>query len=282
MKMFLKKSVIFTAAFLMAAHLHADDDFGIWSSIAVEKKISKKFSLEAGLDFRAEQNLESVARWDASLSAGYKPWKFLKLGVGYVYIYDRSIQESKVNYNNSGNVNGYNVDHGYWRSKHRAVFEATAKQKWGRFTFSLRERYLFTHYVGADCYRTRFRDEIDASQGGFSGETYPWNGKEYAEMEVVTDHKKSKNRHYLRSRLKVEYDIRNCPLTPFASYELSNNLAEAMDLDKSRLVVGVDWKINKRHALSVGYLYERGADFDFDDDGQGNTHALDIGYKFDF
>ena len=257
----------------------ADDDFGVWTSLAVEKKLNKKFDLEAGLDFRSHQNLESVARWSGSLGVGYKPWKFLKVGVSYSYIYDRSTQESKINYNNSGRENGYNVDHGFWRSKHRGVFEMTGKHKVGRFTLSLRERYMFTHYVSTDCNRTRFRDEV---QGGYTGETYLWNGREFMEKELTTDHKGSKNRHYLRSRLKVEYDIRNCPLTPFASYELSNNLAEAMDLDKSRLVVGVDWKINKKHALSVGYLYERGADFELDDDGSGNTHVIDIGYKFDF
>lgn len=277
---FKKKLLLAGLALLTVGPLHAaDDDFGIWSSVGVEKKINKKFSVDVGMDFRADQNLESVDRWSGSVGVGYKPWKWLKLGASYIYMYDRSVMETKTNYNKSGRENGYNVDHGYWRSKHRATFDVTAKHKFGRFTVSLRERYLFTHYVGTDCNRTRFRDEV---QGGYTGETFVWNGREFMEKDVTTDRKHSKNRHYLRSRLKVEYDIKHCPLTPYAFYELTNNLAEALDLDKSRMSVGVDWKINKRHALSVGYLYERGADYNMDDEGSGNTHVLDIGYKFDF
>lgn len=257
----------------------ADDEFGIWTSVGVEKKISKKFSVDAGVDFRSDQNLQSVARWSGSLGVGYKPLKWLKLGASYTYIYDRSTQDAKQNYTKNGKLNGYNVDHGFWRSKHRGVVEATAKHKLGRFEVSLRERYMFTHYVGTECLRTRYRDE---AQGGYTGETFEWDGHYFTQKEMGVDAKGAKNRHYLRSRVKVEYDIRKCPLTPFVSYELSNNLAEGFDLDKSRLSAGVDWKINKQHALSVAYLYERGADFESADDGNGHLHVLDIGYKFDF
>ena len=59
-------------------------------------------------------------------------------------------QESEVNITNSGKVNGYNVDHGYWRSKHRFYVEGTGSLKAGRFKFSLRERYQYTYFMPDD------------------------------------------------------------------------------------------------------------------------------------
>ena len=106
----------------------AGDDFGLWTEISTEKKLTQQFSIDAGIDFRAEQQLKSVSRWAGSLGFSYKPAKFLKASAGYAYIYDRNPQESKKNYgSNSGRFNGYNVDHGFWRSKHRFYADLTGK-----------------------------------------------------------------------------------------------------------------------------------------------------------
>ena len=261
---------------LSAATAAAGDDFGIWTGISAEKKINRKFSAEAGIDFRAEQQLKSAARWNASIGIGYKPLKWLRMGAGYSYIYDRSPQESKVNYNKTGTRrNGYNVDHGFWRSKHRLYFNITGKIDAGWFTFSLRERYMYTHHMKADCIRDRYRDPL---QGGYNGPTYTWNGEQFMNFEQVDNPRKAKNVHYLRSRLQMSYNIRHCPLEPFVSYEFSNDLGNALHLDKTRLMAGSDWKINKKHTLSVAYVYQNGAD----DDASNDIHVIDIGYKFKF
>lgn len=270
-----RKCLVLALAAMVAAPAVADDDFGLWTSIAAEKKFNKKISLEAGIDFRSEQKLKSVSRWSGSLGVGYKPWKFLKFSAGYAYIYDRSVQEAKVNYTNSGNINGYNVDHGYWRSKHRAYVDATGKLDVGRFSFSLRERYQYTHTMGTTCLRDRYRD---TAPGGYSGDIYYWNGEGFIEKNLVEDDKSHKNNHYFRSRLQVSYDIKGVPLEPFVSYEISNNLSDGFALDKTRITVGTDWKINKKHKLSLAYLYQDGAD----DDSNDNIHVIDLGYKFEF
>ncbi len=271
----MKKPILALLALLFPFSMSAGDDFGIWTSVGAEKKLNKKFSLEAGMDFRAEQKLGSIARWAPSLGVEYKPFKFLRFSAGYTYIYDRSPQEDKVNYNSEGKQKGYNIDHGYWRSKHRGYVNVIAKFNVGRFSFSLRERYQLTHSMSATCKRDRLRDK---APGGYSGEVYEYNGVAYMAPERGIDKKSSKNAHYLRSRLQVEYDIRNLPIAPFVAYELSNNLEEAMKLDKTRLTVGADWKINKKHSLSLGYIWQDGAD----DDGNNNIHVIDIGYKFKF
>lgn len=73
----------------------AGDDFGLWTEISAEKKLTRQFSIDAGIDFRAEQQLKSISRWAGSLGFSYKPAKFLKASAGYAYIYDRNPQESK-------------------------------------------------------------------------------------------------------------------------------------------------------------------------------------------
>ena len=251
------------------------DDFGIWTSLGVEKNLTKKLSAEAAFDFRSANNLENASRWSGAFGLSYKALNFLKLGAGYVYIYDYSPLETKVNFTNKGKVNGYNVDHGHWQNKHRVYFDATGHVKMGRFKLSLRERYQYTHTAATDCPRTRFRDEV---QGGYTGETFVWEGTEFMEMSKVTDHKTGKDKHYLRSRVKIEYNIPKCPINPYASYELSNDLEDGLDLDKTRLIIGSEWKITKQHVLSAGYLYQHGTDGDHD----GGRHVLDLSYRFKF
>lgn len=99
-----------------------------------------------------------------------------------------------------------------------------------------------TRSLATSCKRTRFRDPI---QGGYTGEPYPWNGDKFMTCEVVENDKKAKTAHYLRSRIKADYNIRNCPLTPYVSFEWSNNLSNDLVLDKTRLTVGGDWKLSK-------------------------------------
>lgn len=271
----MKKILAILLAAVAASPLRAGDDFGIWAGAEASKDFGKKFSVEGGFEFRAEQNLQQVARWDFSAGGSYKPVKYLKLSAAYVYIYDHSPQEAKENYTQAGKLNGWNVDHGFWRSKHRFAFDVTGKLPVGRFTFSLRERYQFTHYMATTVQRDRYRDE---AAGGYSGPTYPYEGKNYTEKKLGTDKKSAKNRHYLRSRLQVEYNIRHCPFTPYAAFEVSNDMGSQLHLDKKRVTVGGEWKVTKQHRLDFSYLYEDGAD----DDANGNLHAICVGYKFKF
>ena len=275
----LNRLLILLAALVIPATGLAGDDFGLWGDVTVEKKLNKKFSIDGGLGFRAEETASRATRYDASLGLTYKWNKHFRLGAGYVYLYSRSPLEVKTKYKENDNdrpvpgpdgqpiYDGYNVDHAFYRSKHRLFIEAVGKVKAGRFEFSLRERYQFTHYMSAETLRDRYRlgaDPTDHTRPGYE--------------ETVTDFKPAKDKHYLRSRLQVAYDIPKCPVEPFVSYEFSNDLASSLALDKTRLRAGADWKINKQHKLSLSYIFEDGTD---DDDGD-RLHAIEIGYKFDF
>ena len=286
---FIRKSLL-CLGLLSAAPLTAlaGDDFGLWTSFGAQKDFSKKFSVEAGLDFRAEDKLRSVERWDFSLGATYKPFKFLSLGVGYDFIHQRNLQETKVTWgedvasltNPFISADGINVDHGFWRNKHRAVFDLTGKVSAGRFTFSLRERYQFTHYRSTSTLRDKYRERISGSiVDGWTGDKYFMGDYIFTRLKGPdVKEKKSKNKHYLRSRLQLEYNIKHSPLTPYASFELSNNLSDGFSLDKKRLSVGTEWIIPKKHRLEVGVVFHTGADAD----DEGDLHAISLGYKFKF
>lgn len=272
-----------TLALSISLPATADDDFGIWTGVGVEKKLSKKFSVEGDLGFRAENKLKSATRWDVGLGVSYKPVKGIKISTGYTYIYARSLQEEKekvkVIKEDDGKekviLNGYNVDHGFWRSKHRYYFDVSGKLSAGRFTFSLRERYQYTKYPSTEYTREKFRVPVF---DGHDGEKYTWAGNIFTSHEVTAEEKKSKSTHYLRSRVGVSYNIRHCPLEPFFTYEFSNNFSDGMHLDKKRLSVGSDFKISKQHKLSLAYLFQDGAD----DDDNNDIHVIEVGYKFNF
>lgn len=273
----LRRGLIALAAVAMfsPAAAQSGDDFGIWTDISAEKKLNKQLSVEGGVGFRAENDLASFTRWDVSLGLGYKPIKGLKFSAGYVYMYDRSLQEVKERYNSRGEINGYNVDHGYWRSKHRGWFDVTGKVGFGRFSVSLRERYQYTHTMATETMRDKYRNP---KQPGFNGPSHEMGGMEFMTFRQEMDQKGHKNAHYLRSRLLVNYNVRGVPLEPFVSYELSNSLTDGFSLDKRRFSVGADYKIKKKYKISLAYLYQNGAD----DDSADDIHVIDLGFKVEF
>lgn len=284
------KKILFAAALALcsATSAIAQSDFGVWTEIGVEKSFNKKFSLEASVENRMANNATQPQRWNAAIGGSYKPLKWLKLGAGYVFIYNRNFQETEEKYkeNDEGEIvlgkdgkpiiEGYNVDHGYWRPRHRAYFDVQGKVDVGRFSISLRERYLYNYYVETEALRDKYRNP---SQPGYTGNLYPFNGMEFMKYEQEMDTKKAKSKHSLRTRLQVEYDIKGVPLTPFVSCELTNELSNAMQYDKVRAQAGVEWKINKKHILSGAYLYQN----ENQEIGPNESlHAIKLGYKFKF
>ena len=92
----LKKLVALAVLMTVSINVTASD-FGTWLGAEAEKKVGK-FSFELGAGFRAQNNMKSVERWDASFGISYKPFKFLKFAVGYNYIYQYRIEEKRNHY----------------------------------------------------------------------------------------------------------------------------------------------------------------------------------------
>ena len=143
------------------------------------------------------------------------------------------------------NLINYNHETKGWEVRHRYYFFATGSYRINRFTVSLRERFQSTYRVG-----------------------------------VKETSKRANPKLYLRSRLEVEYDIRNCKFEPFASVELYNTLNDPQGnkMNKLKYTAGSKYKLNKRNSLQLYYRY-----FNFKDDDEGNgKHMIGLGYSYKF
>lgn len=231
----------------MAAPLCAQtDDTGVWTGVEIKKKLFPGFDASLEGEFRTRDGLKTVERWSGSAGISYKALRWLKASAGYSFIYYYHPMEmtKKGNYIPE-----------YWQPKHRFHLSLTGKADWGRFTFSLRERWQYTY---------RPSQEVPKYDGD--------DGTPKADEYIS-----GKGKNVLRSRLRAEYDIRKCAFTPYASCELSHSLNDKGSLEKVRWTLGTEWKLSKRHVLDFYYLYQNKADED-----ETNGHVVGAGYSFKF
>lgn len=122
------------------------DDFGVWTSAEVKKKIFSGFDASLEGEFRTRDGLQTVERWSGSAGVSYKMFRWLKASAGYTFIhYYHPMEVTK-----KGN---YIPE--YWQPKHRVNLSLTGKVDWRRFTFSLRERWQYTQlYPSERCAST--------------------------------------------------------------------------------------------------------------------------------
>lgn len=310
------RKVLFLFLFPFALSSTAQSESGLWLGADASYGITDRLGAELEIGGRLENNFSTFTRYDAALGFDFKATKWLKIGAGYDLIRDYSAGEAPaivykkdpnspdgLRHDSDGNlvVNGFNAESDYWRTKHRAYVDLTEKWKVGRFAFSLRERYQFTQYAPVGGVEFKYRDELESQPA--PGYTSPWAGAhaddvpagaasfvgpyvdEYGDSYwyglTDVDGKKSKAKHYLRTRLAVDYNIRHCPVTPFVSYEPAFDLGDSFSVVRQRFMVGLDCNLtaNKQHALSVAYLYQHGAQ---EEAGNADLHIVSIGYKFSF
>lgn len=216
----------------------------LWTSAEMKFGIAGKLSGNIGGEYRTNDGLSGTERWTASAGLDYKICSWLKVSADYKYLY---------RYIESRTTNKGNIVSDYWQPRHRAGIALTGSYRWNRFTFSLRERYQYT-----------YRPEQSVAK---------WDGDDGSakDDEVI----EAKVKHTVRSRLKVEYDIRKSPFKPFVSCELYSLPASGFSYDKSRFTAGTEYKINKKHSLSAFYRY-----VDSSDEDEVAGHVIGIGYKF--
>lgn len=249
MKRIIKTLIIASVAQMATAQVTVDTDptdFGLWADASIEKSIGKKWDLGAEIGLRTQDAFSSLNRWSVGVSADFSPLKILSLGIGYSLI-DSHYEPS---YTSKGNI----VDE-YWRIKNRFYFGAKVKGKWSFLRPSLRLRYQLTH-----------KSEVNIKKYDSDGITRKTNKV-----------KATNNESMLRTKIAFGFKTET-RLTPQISYELYNKLSDSFSLDKSRLTIGTDIKLNKHNELGVGYIrtiYKSG-----DDDDMHN--ALNISYKIKF
>lgn len=239
------KNNIFLVAMVSMMGLSASAQ-SLWTSVECKVKVAKGLSASVEGENRTADGLGGAERWAVSAGLDYKALPWLKLSGGYTYIYQ---------YTDSRTTKKGNIISGYWQPRHRALLAITGSYEWNRFTFSLRERYQYTHRSGKNVAKY---DGDDGSQ----------KDDEYIE---------AKNKQVLRSRLEVDYSIRKSGFTPFVSAELYNDLDNGMAKDKVRWTVGTEYKINKRRSVNAFYRY-----IDKVDDDDSNNHVIGVGYQLRF
>ena len=133
----------------------------------------------------------------------------------------------------------YNNEDNGWQNRQRYLAFVTGDFDMGNFNFALRERYQETQ----------------------------WRGNE-----------NFKRKTYLRSRLKVKYDITHCPFEPFVSAEMYSLLYDSPKLNKKwRYQIGGKYKLNKHNKLDFHLRYTTSGDED-----EGNDVKLCFGYIYNF
>lgn len=222
-------------------------DFGIWTEMAAEKKINRRWSAGVEAEVRTNDDASQTSRWAIGLYGQYKIAKWLKAGGGYDFLYDRRQQYT---YHADGSLNKYA---NYWTPRHRFHLDLTGQVNFGFWKLSLRERWQYTYRP-----QKTIAGRYDYDEGAYDDERKTYSGR---------------GKNVLRSRLKVVYDWRMVRLEPYASIELYN----ALNIEKERYTLGLDWNVNKHNILGAFYRYQNVVD----DDDMG-LHVLGINYKYKF
>lgn len=215
----------------------------LWTTAEFKAPLGKNVKAYVEAENRTNDGLSGSKRWSAAAGADWKLCDWLKLSAGYTFIYQHTDAET---------TKKGNIVSAYWMPRHRLSLSLTGSYEWRRFTFSLRERYQYTYHTD------KYVSKIDGDDGSAKDD-------EYIE---------SKGKNVLRSRLQVDYSIRKCPITPFVSAEIYNNLS-GFSTEKTRWTAGAEWKISKHHAVNLYYRYINHAD---DDEEDG--HVIGVGYQF--
>lgn len=273
------------------AQLDLDDDvsnFGLWTSVGVEKKINKKWGVELEGELRTADALNDVSRYSVGISTDYKICSWLKADVGYILIAEPQkkveefefkeavlIDENDLDSDIDYTKYEYKIEPGYTRIRHRANVSLIGSMKLGRFKLSLRERWQYTYRPEKNIDKIEYDIRYLNSMEWFQNE-YLWQ-LESLDPQVKKKTIKSKHSNVLRSRLQVEYDIKGVPFEPYASVEVYNDL-DGFNFKKMRYTIGGDYKINKQHSIGMYYRFQ---DF-FGEEKDESSHILGLGYKFKF
>ena len=261
------------------------DDFGMWFSVAADKKINSKWSVGVESEFRTRDDMKTADRWSMGVDGGYKVTDWLKASAGYTLLYDNNEKYSYsyyddpeedydedddgnlIPYGYTGKVKRYRIAK-YWGVRHRFNVSLTGSVTLGRLKVSLRERWQYTYRPEKTADRETYRYVYDLAGNLSDG---------YPVTESDSRIYKGKGKNVLRSRLSLDYNIPRCKVDPFVSVETYN----AWSLEKTRYTVGADWKIAKPHTVSFYYRYQNVNNND-DVDDEPNMHIVGLEYKFKF
>lgn len=268
------------------------DDFGFDFSVGAEKKLrpGTHVSLEGGV--RTMDHTKKVDRWTVGVGADQRLFDNgifdLKVGLKWEYMwinYPEQTKDKTENYEYehvvldendepysyyTDDYMGYNHRHQFWRGRHRTSLSLTAGyQPNKRWSFSWKEVVQYSHYNKAKTTMDRYRvDDVEEDENGALAYTY------YLDNDNIKEYK-AKDRVLLRSKVGVDYNIRNCPVDPYLSAEYGCGLNYSAN--KWKFTAGADFKINKQNKIDLFYRYQTE-----DDDDEPNGHFIGLAYNIKF
>ena len=278
---------------LLSLTAQAQSNWGLRSSIGVEKKIAKGF--DAGIEAKYYQtdNFRNTDRWSIGLSLGKRLYRNkaktfnvkAALGFKYMNVYhdwstkykdDAEGVENRLEPDFYINNNyDFNLKYGYTDIRNRVTASLQAALELGRLKISLRETYQYTYTDSASYAVDKYRHD--------DGQTN-WANKGYSNIAGTDYYLKNDNsgkaasdKRVLRSKINLDYDIPHWKYDPFVSYEIFNGIDNGFKAEKSRLTAGVEFSFNKMHNFEVAYMWQNQHD---DDEPAGSFICLS--YKFDF
>lgn len=262
MKSIVKTAVVTALCAVAAFSAHAEwepegspfsgkdgNDFGLWMTVGAEKKINKKWSVEAEFEYRLRDNIEegkgwgAPSRWNIAIGANYKPLNWLKIDAGYKFLRDYSLPE--------WNDEKQEESRAFWGSKHRVYVSVTGSYKCQNVKFSLRERWQYT-----------YRPEV-------ADVTYDWEKDRF-------EPRKGKGKNVSRTKFQISYDKKKAFYEPYISVEMYL----AKKVEKMRYTAGCEFKATKHHVFDIYYRFQDIRDNDCFNNR--DSHILGVGYKFKF
>lgn len=235
-------AALFVILQLSPTSAYAGDDFGIWGEVQAEKKLSDRWSLGAGVEYRSRDHLKSSDRWSFGVEGNYQITHWLKASVGYTLLDDHHYKENSTGTKYSD----------YWGVRHRFNVSFTGSVDWGKFTFSLRERWQYS-------YRPEKTAQLyETGTGAEAGE------KSYA----------GKGKNVWRNRMQVKMKLNNL-FRPYVNAETTF----AKELEKIRYNAGTELHLDKHHSLDIKYIYQHVCG---EGDNEPDRHVIGIGYTYKF
>lgn len=256
----------------------AQNNWGLYSSLGVEKGMSKGLSANLDAQYRQTDNFKSTDRWSVGASVSKRLYRndsktfAVKAGLGYKYMTvfngwstkykgaDPSVADNLDAQYYFDGKHDFNLNSAYRDQRHRISASVQASMDMGRARLTWREVFQYTHTCGAS----------------FTKEKYRFDNGSY-KIKTESDYKAAQDKNVLRSRLGVDYNIPKCKFDPFASLELFNGLGGSFQLQKTRLTAGFEFSLNKKHHFEVAYLWQN----QYDDDEPAGS-VIDLGYTFKF
>ncbi len=111
------------SGFLITGSVSAQvNDAGLWASINLEKKITRKVSIHFTEELRFNENISELGMFFSELTGEYRFSKLLSVSGGYRFINKRRLDDS-------------------YSKRHRYLFNLNVKEKVGNLAMNVRIRY---------------------------------------------------------------------------------------------------------------------------------------------